>query len=125
MRLIGYFWAVPVTAAGLVLAAIAFVSGGSLHGRAGVVEVTGGLIGRLLRGNRFWRGGAAMTLGHVIIARDAECLERSRPHEMSHVRQFERWGPLLLPMYWLTSAWLRWRGRDAYLDHPLEPPPPV
>jgi hypothetical protein len=90
--------------------------------RNGVVEVAGGLVGQLLRGNSHWPGGAAVTLGHVILARDAECLVRSRPHEMCHVRQFERWGPLLLPIYWLVGAWLWCRGYHPYLDHPLEPP---
>jgi hypothetical protein len=123
MRLLGYLWAFPVTAIGLGLALLAVLTGGSIHPRAGVLEVTGGLAGWLLRGNRLWRGGAAMTLGHVVFARDAECLERSRPHEARHVRQFERWGPLLLPVYWIVCAWLWCSGRDPYLDHPLEPPP--
>jgi hypothetical protein len=122
MRLIGYLWASPVTVIGLALALLALLTGGSVHLRAGVIEVAGGLAGRLLRGNRLWHGGAAMTLGHVVFARDAECLERSRPHEEQHVRQFERWGPLLLPVYWMVGVWLWCRGRDPYLDHPLEPP---
>lgn len=123
MRLLGYLWAFPVTAVGLLLAVVAVVSGGSAHLRAGVVEVSDGLVGWLLRGNRIWRGGAAMALGHVILARDADCLEQSRPHELLHVRQFERWGPLLVPVYWLVCAWLWSRGCHPYLDHPLEPPP--
>jgi hypothetical protein len=123
MRLLSYLWAFPMTAVGLVLAVIAILSGGSVHVRDGIVEVVGGLVGRLLRGNRLWQGGAAMALGHVILARNLECLEGSRSHEMSHVRQFERWGPLLLPAYWLVSAWLWARGYHPYLDHPFEPQP--
>jgi hypothetical protein len=69
-----------------------------------VVEASGGWARWLVR------GGAAMTPGHVILARDAECMDRSRVHELVHVRQYERWGPLLLPVYWLGSAWLRWRA---------------
>lgn len=124
VRLLGYLWALPVSLVGFVFALLAVVSGGSLQIRRGIIESTGGLTGRLLRGNRIGRGGAAMTLGHVVLARDADCLERSRPHEILHVRQFERWGPLLLPAYWLVGAWLWFRGRDPYLDHPLEPPIP-
>src|SRR5262245_36345381 len=100
MRLVGYLWALPITLGGLALALLASVSGGSVRWRGGVVEVWGGLVGWLLRGGRFVQGGAAMTLGHVILARDSECLERSRAHELVHVRQFEWWGPLLLPAYW-------------------------
>ncbi len=61
-----------------------------------------------------------MTLGHVILGRDHACLVRSRPHEHVHVRQFERWGPLLLPMY-VIAGWLaRRRGLDPHLDNPFE-----
>lgn len=91
--------------------------------RGGIVEAYGGVVRWLLRGGGLWRGGAAMTLGHVILARDAECLARSRSHELAHVRQFERWGPLLLPVYWLVGVWLWCRGCNFYLDHPFEPPP--
>lgn len=123
MSLIGYLWALPVTAIGLFFACAAASSGGSVRFRDGVVEVVGGVVGWVLRGNRFWQGGAAMTLGHVILTRDFECLERSRAHELCHVRQFERWGPLLLPAYWVIGAWFWFRGCHAYLDHPFEPPP--
>jgi hypothetical protein len=61
-----------------------------------------------------------MTMGHVILARDEECLDRSRRHEHVHVRQFERWGLLLLPASWLASTWLWARGFDPYLDNPFE-----
>ena len=123
MAVVRYLWASPVTAVGLLLALVAATSGGSVRLRSGVVEASGGLVGRWLRGGRFYAGGAAMALGHVILARDAGCLDRSRPHELAHVRQFERWGPLLLPAYWLVAAWLWSRGYHPYLDHPMEPPP--
>ncbi|MGF1580234.1 MAG: hypothetical protein ACFCD0_12800 [Gemmataceae bacterium] len=61
-----------------------------------------------------------MTLGHVIVARDQECLERSRRHERVHVRQFERWGIFLIPVSRLVGWWLSWRGFDPYLDNPFE-----
>jgi|688.fasta_scaffold353359_2 hypothetical protein len=123
MQLIGYLWALPVTLVGLPLALLAAATGGALQVRAGVVEAWGGIPGRWLRGGRFHSGGAAATLGHVILARDPVCLTRSRPHELAHVRQYERWGPLLLPAYWLVGVWLLCRGYHPYLDHPLEPPP--
>jgi hypothetical protein len=61
-----------------------------------------------------------MALGHVILARDRHCLERSNRHERIHVRQYERWGLFLLPVYFLIGWWLAWRGQDSYLDHPFE-----
>jgi hypothetical protein len=85
-----------------------------------VVESWGGVVGWLLRGNHLWRGGAAMALGHVILARDRACLERSGPHEHAHIRQFERWGMLLPPAYLLVAWWLARKGYDPYLDHPFE-----
>jgi hypothetical protein len=120
LRLLAYLWALPVTAIGLGLALVAAISGGHLQLRCGVVEASGGLVGQLLRGNRFWRGGAAMALGHVILARDEECLEKSNRHERVHVRQFERWGVFLLPIYLLIGWWLSVRGYDSHLDHPFE-----
>ena len=120
IRVLQYLWALPATLVGLLFAAVAFLSGGSVRVRGGIVEVHGGAAARVLRGNRWRHGGAAMTLGHVVLARNAECLVRSRPHELEHVRQYERWGPLTLPLYWLIAAWLAIRGRDPYLDHPFE-----
>ena len=123
MKLLGYLWASPVTLVGLVFALLAAVTGGVVQLRSGIVEVSGGLVGQLLRGCRLYRGGAAITIGHVVLARDAECLERSRSHELVHVQQFERWGLFLLPAYWAIGMVLWIRGLDPYLDHPMEPPP--
>lgn len=123
VRRLGCFWALPATLIGMVFAALALCSSGKAAFRGGVLEVHGGLVGRLLRGNRFHTGSAAMALGHVILARDKACLDRSREHELFHVRQFERWGLLLLPAYWFVSLSLRLRGYDPYLDHPFEPYP--
>ena len=123
MRLLGYVWALPVTLGGVTLAAAARLTGGGIRVRSGVLCATGGLLNGLLRGGRLRHGGAALTLGHVILARDEACLARSFAHELIHVRQFERWGLLLLPAYWAVAAWLRFRGRDPYLDHPFEPAP--
>jgi hypothetical protein len=121
--IIGYLWAAPMSALGLFPAVLSSLSGGTVRIRDGVVEAHGGLLGSALRCGTFRTGGAAVTLGHVILARNADCLERSRKHELHHVRQYERWGPLLVPVYWLIGAWLSCRGYHPYLDHPLEPPP--
>jgi hypothetical protein len=120
LRLLAYLWAAPASLLGLGLALVAAVSGGRMRLQGGLIEASGGLPGRLLRGSRFWRGGAAMVLGHVILARDQVCLERSRAHEMTHVRQFERYGMFLLPVYVVVAWWLALRGYDPYLDHPFE-----
>ena len=66
----------------------------------GVLLVEGGRHGlaRFLA----WRGFSAITLGHVIVA-NAELDDRLLAHELAHVAQHERWGPLFYPAYLLTS----------------------
>jgi hypothetical protein len=85
-----------------------------------VLEFHGGVLERMLRRVPIAGGAAAMTLGHVVIARTRGDLDRSRRHELVHVCQYERWGPLFVPAYFLCSAWQWLRGRDAYLDNPFE-----
>lgn len=119
-RLLKYLWASPVTIVGLAFAVAAAVSGGHVQIRDGIIEAYGGWLHSWMRGGRLFRGGAAMTLGHVILARDRDCLERSRLHEQVHVHQFERYGPLLPPIYVAIAWWLAWRGYDPHLDHPFE-----
>lgn len=116
-----YIWAFPATLLGLFFVPVAALSGGSFRFVQGVLEIEGGLVAALLRkGLPVLGSAAAMTLGHVIIARDRDCLDRSRPHEHVHVRQYERWGPLMIPLYLASSAILYLRGLDPYLDNPFE-----
>jgi hypothetical protein len=93
----GYWWAGPNSLIGLV---------GGLTTRARPVPWRGVLLfedasGGLARFLR-WRGFAAITLGHVIVTNrplDDEILA----HELAHVAQSERWGPLYYPAYLLGS----------------------
>src|ERR1700683_4671516 len=98
MRLVRYVWAFPATALGLPLVFAALVTGGRAAVVEGVIEAHGGLVTTLLR-RWLLIPAAAMTLGHVILGRDPSCLLQSRRHEHVHVRQYERWGPLMLPLY--------------------------
>jgi len=121
LRILCYLWAAPATALGLLVAAVAYLTGGSAGIVQGAVEVHGGFATWLLRhGLPLIGSGAAMTLGHVILGRDADCLEQSRKHEHVHVRQYERWGPFFLPIYVSASVILWLRGRDPYRDNPFE-----
>jgi hypothetical protein len=61
-----------------------------------------------------------VTLGHVVLGRDRECLDQTRAHERAHVRQCEQWGPLFLPAYLLASIWARVRGGELYYDNWFE-----
>jgi hypothetical protein len=113
-------WAAPWTLLGLVLGLCAVASGGRGRRVGRVLEFHGGVLQRLLTRVPIAGGAAAMTLGHVVIARTAADLDYSRRHELVHVEQYERWGPLFVPAYLACSAWLWLRGYDAYLDNPFE-----
>lgn len=123
MQILRYLWALPATLLGLPLVFTAKLTGGRVRMRDGVIAVSGGASARLLYPSWFHQGGAAMTFGHVIIARDEKCLHQSWNHERHHVRQFEQWGLLLIPAYWLVGFVLWFRGYDPYLDNSFEPPP--
>jgi hypothetical protein len=106
----------------VLAAALGLASGGKLQVERGVLEVHGGCVTWFLsRGMPWMKGGAAaMTLGHVILGCDRDCLAQARDHEHVHVRQYERWGILFLPLYLLYSFVLWLRGRDPYRDNPFE-----
>jgi hypothetical protein len=115
-----YLWAGPTTVLGLVVVLL-----GLWRVRArvvdGVLEAHGPTLAWVLRHLTLVRGGtAAMTLGHVVIARDRYSLESTRAHERVHVRQCEVWGPLFVPAYAAASLWAVVRGRDFYFDNWFE-----
>jgi len=116
-----YLWALPTTSVGLLATGLTLMSGGRARWHTGVLEVYGGFSAYLLRKLvPLPDGASAMTLGHVVIARDPASHTRTRAHERIHVRQCERWGPLFIPAYLLASLVLRIRGKDAYYDNPFE-----
>jgi len=117
---IRYIWAAPTTAIGLL-----FMLDGLWRLRArvvdGVLEAHGPALAWLLGHLTLMPGGAtAMTLGHVVIARDRDSLESTRAHERVHVRQCEVWGPVFVPAYLAASVWARLRGRDFYFGNWFE-----
>lgn len=119
-RWLRYAWAAPNSLLGLVLTLTAW-PGGRVRVVAGVLEAHGPLLSRLLRAGTLLCGGAAaMTLGHVILGMDAECLAACRSHEHVHVRQYERWGPFFLPAYCIASVWVYVHGGDLYRDNLFE-----
>ena len=119
-RLMAYAWAAPTTLLGVLFVPDALVSG-EVRRVDGVLEVHGRMARFYLTHCTFLEGGAsAMTLGHVVIARDRELLELTREHERVHVRQCERWGPLFIPAYLVMGAVAWLRGLRAYEDNPFE-----
>jgi hypothetical protein len=119
--LIGYLWAAPNTALGLVCAGAARLTGGRARVVDGIVEAHGGVVAWGLRRLVPLPGGAAaLTLGHVVLGRDAAALAATRAHERVHVRQYERWGVLFLPAYAAASLWALARHRSAYRANRFE-----
>jgi hypothetical protein len=110
-RVAAYLWASPAT---LVGAVVAVTTGGTArwdheHGCA-VVEGGGRGSAALLRALGF----SANAIGHVVVSTRDRTSPVLLAHEAGHVRQAERLGPLLLPLY----VW--WWARYGYRDHPLE-----
>lgn len=67
-----------------------------------------------------WMRVEAITLGHVIVARDVETADRMRTHEQVHVRQYERWGMIFPLAYLVASAIAVIRGDCAYRGNAFE-----
>jgi hypothetical protein len=91
-------WASPWTLFGLIVGvAMLSCGGGGVQRPGSVIEFYG-------RGPRWFltffpivAGASAVTFGHVILARTAADMDACREHELVHVRQYERWGPLFVP----------------------------
>lgn len=97
------------------------LTGGRTSLHTGVVESEGGLARWLLRHATLLPGGAAaITLGEVVLARDAAELARTRAHERVHVAQARRWGPLFFLAYGLASLAAWRRGQCPYRGNRLE-----
>jgi hypothetical protein len=106
---------------GILFVLAALASRGQAARVRGVLEVHGGLIDPFLRFCVPLRGGAsAMALGHVVLGRNAGCLDRTRAHEREHVRQTETWGPLFIPAYFFASLVAAARGGHYYRDNRFE-----
>jgi hypothetical protein len=112
-------WAAPCSALGLSLGAVVLLAGGRMRWVHGALECSlaqNGAAARWLNRQPF----AAITLGHVILAPNASDLRRWHTHERIHVRQFERWGALMLLAYPAASVWAWLQGEDAYLANCFE-----
>ncbi|MGD0900722.1 MAG: hypothetical protein ABR915_23055 [Thermoguttaceae bacterium] len=120
LRLLAMLWASPYTLLGLVLGMVGLCTGGRARIRGRVIEFYGGGVKWLLQRFFLDQGAMAATLGHTIFGQTAAALDISRGHEMVHVRQFERWGPLMGPAYLGCSLALWLMRRRPYRDNPFE-----
>jgi hypothetical protein len=120
MRLWRYLWPLPITIFGLILAAIVKASGGICKRHGNALEASNGAASRLLWIMNPWGNIEAITLGHVVLARDPATAARLRTHEHTHVRQYERWGIIFPFAYLASSAIAVIKGGDAYRDNVFE-----
>lgn len=104
-------WAAPASLLGLALGLLA---GGRAQRVGHTLEIA------LPGGWARWLPFVALTLGQVIVGASRADLARWRAHERVHVRQFERWGVLLLAAYPLASLWAWLGGGRPYLDNAFE-----
>ncbi len=119
-KIAGVVWASPNTLLGLCFGLIGLAFGGRVQIVGRAIEFYDGgipwLIHRLPNGQFV----LALTLGHVILGQTAAALDLSRKHEWVHVAQYERWGPFMLPAYFLSSIFVHLTGRRFYRDNPFE-----
>jgi hypothetical protein len=113
-------WAAPYSLIGLMIGAVGLCTGGHVRIRGRVVEFYGGAVRWVVRHLPHGEFTLAITLRHTILGQTDAALDISRKHEMVHVRQFERWGPLMGPAYLLCAFVLYLIGRRPYRDNPFE-----
>lgn len=107
-RIAARVWAAPITLAGLLAGAASGAPPRLWHGVV-LFAPARSLTGLLVR----VRGFAAAGLGHVVISLD-EPTPQLLAHELVHVRQAERLGPLMAPLYLTLLA------VHGYTRHPME-----
>lgn len=103
-------WAAPWSIVGLSLAPFFESRRGA---RRALVCEGAGWAGRL-----GWRY-RAITFGHVILSVD-RLDEATLDHELVHVAQYEKWGPLFVPLYLLASLRALLGGGHFYRGNAFE-----
>ena len=115
-----YIWASPASAIGVCAACFAGLAGAEVKRVSGVLEVSLAPRSAMLCNAVTCLPFAAITLGHIVIARNAQQQAALRQHERVHVAQYELWGPLFLLAYPLESLFQLLRGRQPYQDNRFE-----
>ncbi|MFH1918873.1 MAG: hypothetical protein ABIP48_03155 [Planctomycetota bacterium] len=120
ITVLAVLWAAPWTLFGLFIGGLALVTGGHVRRTGRVIEFWGGFASLFLQLFPLVAGASAVTFGHTVLARGKSQLDASREHELVHVRQYERWGPVFVPAYLLFWLLLWLTGRNPYYDNPFE-----
>jgi hypothetical protein len=120
IRLPRYLWAAPCSAAGLVIAVLALLLGAKARVKNGTFQVVGGRLAAGIARLPTRLTILAFTNGHVIYAVNPAAMDSFRAHELVHVRQYERWGPLFPVLYLGSSLVQKLKGRDPYFANCFE-----
>ena len=122
IRVLFFLWCFPSALVGSVLGSLIVPWLRPLWATDGACAYA--VIGRGARLFGWGRGWAGLTLAPWVFIR-ADVADRTAVlhHELSHVRQAWRWGPLYLPVYgllWLLSLMKHRSAQAAYDFHPWE-----
>lgn len=119
-RAVAILWAMPCSALGLLLALPVLCAGGRARRIGTTIEIYRheGTVPRRSVCSRL--PFSAITFGHVIIGTGSQQLERLRPHERVHVRQYECLGPLFLVLYPLASVLALVQGKGVHSGNYFE-----
>ena len=120
VRTFRYLWAMPWSLVGLLAALVVIPFGATARIGEGTLEVSGGRLGEWVTCLPSSFQICAITFGHIILGIDQASLSACRSHERVHVRQYERWGILFIPLYCGSSILQLLCGRDPYLQNRFE-----
>ncbi len=119
-RFLRILWASPCSLVGLALGAVVLLFGGSVR-RVGCVLELAPYRGPAPSTSRLRRlPFSAITFGHVILGVSLQDLVQLRAHELVHVRQYERLGPLFFIAYPASSLLAAATGRCPYRNNRFE-----
>ncbi|MDX1962269.1 MAG: hypothetical protein SFX18_03895 [Pirellulales bacterium] len=118
--LAGFIWASPNTLVGLVIGSIGLLFGGRVRVAGRAIEFYDGGIKWFVHRLPHGQFTLALTLGHVVLGQTDASLVISRKHEAVHIAQYERWGPFMIPAYFLASLSVYLAGKRFYRDNPFE-----
>ena len=111
-------WASPTTIIATAIGVLGLPFGTKFRRQGRTLEIYGGVVEWLL--SKTPVDALAMTLGHVIWRQNSASLDFCREHELIHVRQYERWGPFFIPLYFYYSFLMWLTGKHPYYDNPFE-----
>lgn len=120
LAILRILWASPNTLLGLAIGSTGLVFGGKVRIKGRAFEFYDGGIKWFMHRLPNGQFTLALTLGHVILGQTDAALAISRKHEAVHVAQYERWGPFMIPAYFLASICVYLAGKRFYRDNPFE-----